>query len=310
MFRRGLAASLAGVLMICGLTGCSSSGGGSTPSLTAPGHYAPPAQSTPRLRVAVPDVGVGYAVGTAVDVDLMAIGSDELFNLLQSSDRFDLIERQRLRQILAEQKLLDMVQPGRLMRPGAIRGIDTLFLATINELSIKKQRGPGTVSVTGIMQATHIEKVIPRLVIDANVDLQMVDVKTGTVDVNQSNKVHVVATPEELGLKLTADQLKEESEVHLTPEDTRVVLRYVFDVPLRPMIPRIDRFAVVTSPGTPADNSLSQSQSQTQSQSQSVSPTTQSTTGQKRQALLICPDCGYKLTGDEEFCPNCHRKLK
>jgi curli biogenesis system outer membrane secretion channel CsgG len=304
MLRRGVAVFLISVLMLCGLTGCSSSGG-STPNIVVPGRYAPPAQPTPRLRVAVPDVGVGNAVGTAIDVDLMAIGSDELFNLLQTSDRFDLIERLRLRQVLAEQKLLDMVQPGRLIHPGAIHGVDTLFLATINELTIKKQHGPDTVSVTGLMQATHIEKVIPRLIIDANIDLQMVDVKTGAINVASSDKVHLVATPEELGLKLKSDQLETTAEVHLTPEDTRVILRYVFDKPLRPMLPRIDRFALVTTPPPPTDTSLSQSQSQSLSGANTTQPT-----NKKPKALLICPDCGYKLTGEEQFCPNCHKKLK
>jgi hypothetical protein len=309
MYCRGAAVSFAVLFALCGLTGCGGSAG-NTQTIVAPGKYAPPAQLTPRLRVALPDIAVGNAVGTAADVDLMAAASDELLALLQSSDRFDLIERQRLRQILAEQNQPDLVQPGRLTRPGAIRGTDLLFLGQINDLSIKKQRGPDSISVNGLMQATRIEKVIPRLVIDANVSLALVDVKTGTVDVGRNEKFHLVATPQELGLKLNPDELKDAAEVHLGPEDTRTVLRYLLDKPLRPMLPSIDRWALSTNPQSPNDSQASQSQSPSEAHSVSTTNPTTRAVDRKKQLLLICPDCGYKLTGDEEFCPNCHRKLK
>jgi curli biogenesis system outer membrane secretion channel CsgG len=304
MFRPVAFVKLAIVTLSAALIGCSTPAPQAA-ALLVPGHYPPSAEPTPRLKVALPDVAVGYAQGAAPDVDLMAVASDELLSLLQSSNRFDLTERQRLRQVLTEQNSLDMIQPGRLAKPGVIRGIDMVLLGQINDLSIKKQEGPDTLSVTGLMQKTHIEKVIPHLAIDANVSLALVDVKTGAADVARSDRFHLIATPQELGLKLTSDQLNEVSEVRLSPEDTHTVLRYILDQPLRPMLPRIDRFALEMPSQKPI---ASKGDVVMQSPGKSQPDTRPST--DKKVLLLICPDCGFKLTGDEEFCPNCHRKLK
>jgi hypothetical protein len=256
------------------------------------------------VKVALPDVAVGYAQGAAPDVDLMAVASDELLSLLQSSNRFDLTERQRLRQILVEQNHAEAIQPGRLMHPGSIRGVDLLLLGQIDDLSIKKQAGPDTLSVTGVMQSTRIEKIIPRLDIDANVTLKLVDVKSGAAEVVSTDKFHLIVRPDELGLKITADQLKEVSEVRLGPEDTQTILRFVLDEPIRPMLPRIDRWALANSKSTEPPSPPLPPQTQTSAEQQSAPPRI------SPPKLLICPECGAKLTGDEEFCPTCHHKLK
>ncbi len=304
MLRPVVLIQFAMIILSAALVGC----GGKAPethALLVPGHYPPPSQPTPRLKVALPDVAIGYSQGTAPDVDLMAVASDQLLGLLQSSNRFDLTERQRLHQVLVEQNHVDMIQPGHLVHPGTIRGIDSLMLGQINDLSIRKQSGPDTLSVDGLMEKSRIQKVIPRLEIDANVNLTLVDIKTGAAQVSSSSKFHLIARPDELGLKLTADQLNELSEVRLGPEDTQTVLRYILDEPIRPMLPRIDRWALNFTP-TPV-SPLAANNSGPQS------PTTSTATGAVKSTaprLLICPECGAKLTGDEEFCPTCHHKLK
>src|SRR5689334_14156137 len=122
MFRSGGGILATMVLAVWGV-GCGPSGSHATNQMLAvPGQYAPPAQATARLRTAVPDLAVGPAVGTAADVDLMAAGSDELFSLLDATGRFDLTERQRLRDLLSQQHLTDMLRPGQLAHPAPVRG--------------------------------------------------------------------------------------------------------------------------------------------------------------------------------------------
>ena len=69
----------------------------------------------------------------------MAVGSDELVSLLDSSNRFDLTERNRLRQLLAAQGQADMIEPGRLVHPVAtVQGFDYLLLGKITGLAATK----------------------------------------------------------------------------------------------------------------------------------------------------------------------------
>lgn len=287
--------------------GCGPSGSHATNQMLAvPGQYAPPAQLTPRLRTAVPDLAVSPAVGAAADVDLMAVGSDELFSLLDASGRFDLTERQRLRDLLSQQHLTDMLRPGQLAHPApAVRGFDHLFIGQVNDLSIKKEPPPDKMSVAGVEQMIGIGgSYVPKLIVTAKVDLSLVDPRTGAVEVASRSDVHQVATPQVLGLQLTPEQLAAAEQVRLSPADTRRVLRFVLDEPLRPMLPRLDRWAAAQTP--PAPDSLAQA----------APPATRSTTqptsapAPSRAALIICPECGNRVAGDQEFCPNCGHKLR
>jgi len=288
MHLRNLWVLLGIITLASAATGCSSSGGGTAPR--SPDNYEPPQQAIHRAQVAVPEVAIGSVVGIPADVDLPAVASDEMLSLLQSSNRFDLTERQRFRQIVAEQNAPDTIVAGRIAHPRQLQGLDLVFLGRIAGLSVRKEPPAPKSTSTGLMQWMHIEKVIPRLIVDGVIELDLAEVKTGAVLVSKEDNVHFVATPKELGLQMTDDQLKDATEVQLTSNDTRVILRYVIDKPLRFMLPRIDH-VMVPPPGPPT----------TQGDPPPPPPPG---------ALLTCPECGHTLTGREEFCPNCHKKLK
>jgi curli biogenesis system outer membrane secretion channel CsgG len=294
------------VLALIAASLCGCGGWSKTPAAEQPvvavGQYAPPAQPAPRLRVAVPDLAIDNGKGAAVDVDLAAVGSDELVSLLDASNRFELTERNRMRRMLAEQGHQDMILPGRLVHPVAtLQGFDYVFLGSIADLAVNKEPPPDTVSVAHFEQMIGVEAAyVPRLIISAGVELMLVDARSGAMAVMQKSEFRHVGTPASMGLQLTSNQLAQAPRAQLNPQDTRRVLRLVLDNALRPMLPRIDRFAASQQP---MPNSLANS---------TPNPTTRPA-GQPQpapSAFVICPQCGVRVSADQEFCPNCGHKLK
>lgn len=289
-----------------GASGCSDWTGSRPAAAYLPpaGQYAPPAQSTQRVRVAVPDVAIENPAGLAPDVDAQAAASDELFAMLDASGRFDLTERMRLQQVLAEQGLADMFQPGRLVHPAPVHGFDYVMLGQLSGLAVRREPEPSNVSVAGVEHALNIGPGwSPKLIVDAKVDLMLVDVHSGAVVVSGKGEFHHTAPPKEFGLQLTSEQLLNTPQVRLTPADTHHVLKLVLDETLRPLLPRVDRWAAALPPphdslaGSPVANPLA-----TQPSSRPVP--------QVLTATQICPECGARVAADQEFCPNCGHKLR
>ena len=271
--------------------------------LAAPGQYAPPAQAATRLRVAVPMAAVNGAVGLAPDVDAQAAAADELFSLLDASGRFDLIERSRVGQMLAEQRLSDMLQPGRLMHPAAVRGFDYVILAQITSLSVQREAEPSQVSVAGIENALHVGTGwVPKLIADAKLDLTVVNAHTGAVELAGKRAFHHASAPEDFGLQLTSSQLLAMPRAQLTATDTHRLLRLVLDDALRPLLPRVDRWAAA------------QPSQDTTAEPTPVGPLSTGSATRPAPAILsataICPECGARVAKDQEFCPTCGHKLR
>lgn len=283
----------------------------------APGQYAPPAQPAPRVRTAIPPMAVDNPIGLAPDVDPQAAASDEAFALLDDSGRFDLIERQHLQSLLAEQHLAEIIQPGRLVHASPVRGFDYLLLGHITEMSVAREPPPSQASVAGVERALNIgQGWSPKLIANAKVDLSIVDVRTGAVIMVAKSEFHHTAPPKQFGLQLTSDQLLNTPDVRLNPVDTHRMLRLVLDEAIRPMLPRVDRWAATLPPGRdavagdsapPAD--ATQPHAAADASPAATRPAQRPSAG-VLSATQICPECGARVSKDEEFCPNCGHKLR
>lgn len=287
------------------IVGCSDWAGSHPASayLPEPGQYTPAAQAAPRLRVAVPAVAVEKPVGLAPDVDVQAAASDELFSLLDSSGRCDLTERQRLGQLLAVEGLTGMIEPGRLVHPEPVHGFDYVLVGRMTDLSVRREPPPDQMSVAGVENTLHIGQAwVPKLIANARVELMLIDAHNGAVAVAGKGEFHRIAAPHDLGLQLTSEQLASVSEVQLNSSDTHRILRLALDDTLRPMLPHIDRWAAALPP----PNALPDAAVPTAGASMRLSaPTTQVI-----RATQICPECGARVSADQEFCPVCGHKLR
>ena len=303
MFRIAMRMVLSATAIVS--AGCSNWTGSppASPYLAAPGQYAPPAQTAARPHLAVPVAAVDNPVGLAPDVDAQAVAADELFTLLDASGRFDLIERSRVGQMLVEQRLSDMLQPGRLMHPAAVRGFDYVILARIAGLSVQREAEPSQVSVAGIENALHVGAAwVPKLIADAKLDLTLVNAHTGAVELACKREFHHASAPQDFGLQLTSAQLLAMPTAQLTPSDTHRLLRLVLDDALRPLLPRVDRWAAAQ----PGHN--------TTAEETAAGPLTSGSMTRPAPPVLsataICPECGARVAKGEEFCPTCGHKLR
>jgi hypothetical protein len=293
------------VFMLGSLIGCSGWSNSKPPTvedLNIPGKYAPPEMPTPRLRVAVAELAAPTVVGTASDINIPAVGSDELFSLLDSSNRFDLTEHHRLIDLLANQNLSDMLVAGKLAHPAPVKGFDYLLLTQVSQLSIIKEPPPEKASVEGVKQLLHIDDSTPQnVIVDAKVELMLVDPRTGAMDVSSEADFHRTATPLALNLHISGADMGSDQPLKLSDADTHQVLRLVLDNAVRTMLPRLDRFAAATS------NQPKGIATANPATAPAVTTRLDTTT---LTASVICPECGAKVSADQEFCPNCGHKLR
>ena len=167
------------------LSGCTGLGGSAKqPQFVAtPGQYAPAPAQNPRLTVGVPELSVPAASGVTGGNELGAMASEELLSLMDASARFDLIEHVRLRQLLSTQSASDMLEPGRVVHPAALQGVDELLLGQIRDLSVRKEPEPGAVSVAGVEKLLNLGPGHkPKLVVSGKVDLWLVNPANAAVE--------------------------------------------------------------------------------------------------------------------------------
>lgn len=298
------------VLVLAGfgacLVGCT--GFGNKPrqdptSFATPGQYSPPPAQNPRWTVGVPEAQLANPTGVVSGIDLGSAASEELVSLVDASRRFNLIEHVRLREMLDSEGDSSMLQPGRLVHPAAVRGVDYLLLAQVQDLSVRKEPDPGKVSVAAMEKLLNVGPGYkPKLIVSGKVGLWLTDPRTGSVVVFGHSDFQRTATPQDLGLEIKPEEIARPAQVSLGAKDTRTILRLILDDALRQMLPRYDLWA--SEPTLQHHETLAAASSTTRSAGPSTSPTTLPA------AFIYCPNCGAPIKGTEEFCPNCGYKLR
>lgn len=128
------------------------------------------AQQTDRIRVAVVDMENNSA-WRAWGGQLGGAAADQLANELVRSDRFSVIERERLQAVLQEQDLgvSGRVNPATAAQIGELLGVQVLVTGSVNQFSLDRTRaGVGRVAAT----VTRAEAVL---------DVRMIDTSTGEI---------------------------------------------------------------------------------------------------------------------------------
>src|SRR4051794_2236689 len=130
MFRSASVIRVLTLVLAAALTGCVTATP-DAPALSEPGKYPRPTQPVRRLSVGVAEVAISSPQYSAPDLDLKNVVSDQLFEMLQASNRYDLTDRHRLQELLVAQHQTDAIQPGKLTHPIVIQGVDYVFLAEV-----------------------------------------------------------------------------------------------------------------------------------------------------------------------------------
>jgi hypothetical protein len=225
--------------------------------------------------------------------------ADQLFWVADPSGRFNLIERMRLAEIIAEQGLTGIIRPGELVRTGQLKGVDYLLVCRISGPSIRGADRPATVSVANVERLIHVSEPMPRITTACQVEMRLIDPATGAAWAIAEDSFQRVCSPGAMGLSFATPDAAW-GDLHLNDDQLNQVLRVVLDDAMRRLLPEVD--ALLTRPASvsPADSAAASS---------ATGPAGAAAPTQPAIAKIHCPECGFECSPDDEFCPNCGNRL-
>lgn len=278
-----------------GLCGCASSTeSAQRDELTAHvGVYPPPAGNIPRVRVGVPKFQVTDPSIRGENLEVVA--ADQLTSLAFQTQRFSVIERAQLDQMLREQNLEGIVRDGELAQAGQVRGVDYLFVGKVTNLRVKKEkagRGLGLARVTRYVGGLDFEKKSVTIKVDCGVDLRLVDPTSGEIVAAHFGEYQRTDAASAFGLDILGASASADVDLKIDKDNKGKILRLALDESLRKMLPAIDQslLARAASPGSV----------------QPASGTTPSASG----TPAFCSGCGGKLVPGAKFCAGCGNKVQ
>jgi curli biogenesis system outer membrane secretion channel CsgG len=261
------------------------------------GSYGPAPSGVERPRVGVPPFQVTSErryFSEATDPN--ALAADQMTTLLSLSDRFQVVERGQLDQLLKEQDLEGVVKAGELARPGQVRGIDYLLMGKVTNLRVKQEKSGRTLGTGGILSGylpisdVGVSTSNVMVSTDCGVDIRLVDPTSGDVVVANFSEFKRTDSAEAWGLGVGSVGAESSAEIELSDDDKGKILRLALDDALRKSMPKID--SLLGKRGAPAATAAS-----------APAPATAAP------AAAFCGKCGEKSGADARFCTKCGEKL-
>ena len=300
-----------GVLSIALFAGCATTGeSAQRDQLTRNvGSYAPPPSGATRPRVGVPPFEVDGAQGNFSfgSSQLEGMAADQLTTLMLLTNRFDVVERAQLQQLLAEQGLEGIVRPDELAQVAKVRGVDYLVLGKITGFRVKSER---VSNEAGVQRGLISDKLLDGftgginqdqtvLTTEMGVDLRMVDPTTGSIKVAHFSQFKQQDTAESFGIDIAGIGGSGDAEIQISEDDAGKLMRLAFDDALRKMMPQIDARILrgTTTSSSTTSSTASPTRGAAESSGSSATP-------------KFCPQCGEKLGSGAKFCGSCGHKLQ
>lgn len=265
------------------------------------GIYEPPPPGLQRVRVGVPP----FQNGPKVTGDMSDVAADQMVSLAANTDRFDVIERNQLDQLLKEQSLEGIVRSSEIAQPAQVRGVDYLLYGKITNFRIKAektQKGfnlgsvpiPGTRGALGLFD---INDKNSRIQVDVGVDLRLVDPSTGSVAASNFSEYQRVDSLGSMGVSVLGSNAKADAELEVDADSQGKILRLALDDCLRKMLTKVDRTlqarakANAPAAGAPAAGAA------------------EAVPAGGPSASKFCSGCGKPLKADAKFCADCGTKV-
>jgi len=204
------------------------------------GSYPPPPAGAFRPRVGVPQFKV---TSSEANADTAAVAADQLTTLAVMSNRFDVIERAQLEQLLAEQNLGGVVREGEVAKPAQIRGVHYLMLGKITNFRVKAEKSKGGFnlgSIGGHFGAFDLQNSKSTITVECGVDIRLVDPETGTTAAAHFGEYKRTDTMKSMGVGVLGYRNENDATLRLDKDNEGKVLRLALDEALRKMLPQVD----------------------------------------------------------------------
>ena len=229
------------------LAGCvTSSESAGVQSLTANvGKYGPAPSGVDQPKVGVPAFKTtGSGSSRALDEN----AADQITTLLFNSDRFRVIERAQLDQLLAEQDLEGIVKEGELARQGEVKGVDYLLIGKVTNLRVKAEQskrgfGIGRIPIIGTrnsLGAFDFKKKDSTITAECGVDLRLVNPTTGELFAANSSDYKRTDSIGAFGVQVLGVNADADASLEIDEDNKGLLLRLALDNALQKMMPKID----------------------------------------------------------------------
>jgi curli biogenesis system outer membrane secretion channel CsgG len=198
--------------------------------------------------------------------------SEQFETLVVRADRFNVVERLQLENLLKEQGLEGVVDPTEIAKSGKVRGVDYLFLGAITNFRVKINRvrqGGGILdAVIKPIAPLDIDTSKTEVETQVGVDIKMVNAQTGEIVAKDFGEVSRIDTASAWGVRVLGIGGSAKNELKIDEDSQGKILRWALDESFKKML-------------GPIDNKFSKPQ-----------PTT-------------CPSCKVELPAGSNFCTKC-----
>src|SRR5712671_3961516 len=188
-------------------------------------------------------------VNEGVEAKMSAIAADQITTLCANSQRFDVIERAQLDQLLKEQSLEGIVTGGELAKPAQVRGIEWILLGKVTSLRVKRSQTdssfnlgsvpvPGSRGALGLFGLKNDDVVLK---VECGVDLRLVDPSTGKTVVADFSEFDRTDAASAMGLQILGGNTGSGANIQVNADDEGRILRLALDDCMRKLLPKVDR---------------------------------------------------------------------
>lgn len=200
------------------------------------GQYDPPPSGLKRVKVGVPPFKVEKTSLPKKD-ELARDAADQLTTLADNTDRFAVIERAQLDQLLKEQGLEGVVDPEELAKPGRVKGVDFLFIGKITNMRVKGESTNTDWQVIIVGGSSSNAKIT----VECGVDIRLVDPTSGEVLCSMFSEYKRTDSVNAQGVRIIGFGGGSNAELHIDEDSRGKILRLALDDAVRKMLPRCDR---------------------------------------------------------------------
>jgi len=173
--------------------------------------------------------------------------ADQLTTLADQTDRFQVIERSQIEQLLKEQGLQGVVDPEELSRPGRVKGVDYLFLGKITNLRVKAEKSATSVDVGdlteifGLGSGFDYKNEKSSVTVECGVDIRLVDPTTSTILSSHFSEYKRTDSISATGLHVMGIGGESQAELQIDQDSRGKILRLALDDAVRKMLPQVDQ---------------------------------------------------------------------
>lgn len=323
---RNLSCGLAAAVLFFGAGCASTSESANRDTLTANvGVYPPPPSNNPKPRGAVPPFLEVSAPGSfkGDKQQLAAVAADQLTTLLDQTQRFEMVERAQVQQLLAEQNMEGIVRPDQMAKAGQVLGAQYLLIGKVTSFRIKQDATQTGVNAGGLGDLiglntrgeTGFDQKKVAINTQVGVDIRLVDPTNGTILISKFSEFNRTDSADSMGIQVMGFGSNNDAQITVTEDDCGRVLRLAFDDAIKKMLPELDaKLAKINkTPTTPKVAVPTPPAPVVPFEPAPVTPTpavTPSATPPAVSAKKFCPECGGAIPAGAKFCPKDGTKVE